>query len=510
MGNSNINSVTMIFKKLNKVSIIYKFIVPIIVILLTILSYCRKDIISTQQGQVEELMISSATRILKLIAKDSVNAVKDKDSAKLNGFIDEIKEDKSISQALFYDSKNEPLTEDSIIDAANFINIEVPIQDKDKTIGKITARINKDIIAQKTGHVSSALFISIIIILLSTAGTLILIFRLLVQKPVDEINRVIRHFTKGDLTVSFTRRYQGEMGEIAKNISIMLTDFNSLVSGIMKDSELLASSSEEFSATSRENVKNASSQTKKIQQSYESVLIFKEAVDGIFTSSDSANRESLEATSSASEGQVIIKQTIDSMMKTSASVTSAAKTINELGESSKQIGNITAVIRGITNKTNLLALNAAIEAARAGEHGLGFAVVADEVRKLAERTTIATKEIETMIQKIQDLTSSVVNLMDNTTKEVEQSVGYVQNAGSALLQILNKIKVVSNEIGSIVEAITVQKSTSDSIVTDFENVANVAQGFTVNAMQTSKASNELSKLAAELEQMIHNFKIKSN
>ena len=56
----------------------------------------------------------------------------------------------------------------------------------------------------------------------------------------------------------------------------------------------------------------------------------------------------------------------------------------------------------IAAQTNLLALNAAIEAARVGEHGKGFAVVADEVRKLAERSSLATREIATLVKGIQE------------------------------------------------------------------------------------------------------------
>jgi methyl-accepting chemotaxis protein len=81
------------------------------------------------------------------------------------------------------------------------------------------------------------------------------------------------------------------------------------------------------------------------------------------------------------------------MRSIAETVQSAAGTIEELGRSSAQIGEIVTVINGIADQTNLLALNAAIEAARAGEHGRGFAVVAAEVRKLAERSQVAAKEI---------------------------------------------------------------------------------------------------------------------
>src|SRR5260370_42634924 len=96
-----------------------------------------------------------------------------------------------------------------------------------------------------------------------------------------------------------------------------------------------------------------------------------------------------------------------------ASVSAAAKKVEELGKSSDQIGRIIGVIDDIADQTNLLARNAAIEAARAGEQGRGFAVVADEVRKLAERTTTATKEIAQMIKNIQNETKVAVLAMES-------------------------------------------------------------------------------------------------
>ena len=157
------------------------------------------------------------------------------------------------------------------------------------------------------------------------------------------------------------------------------------------------------------------------------------------------------------------------MIKISEVVKQSAETVQALGKSSDQIGEIVQVIDDIADQTNLLALNAAIEAARAGEQGRGFAVVADEVRKLAERTTKATKEIATMIKQIQKDTNDAVESMQQGTAEVEVGKKLAEKAGSSLQEIIHGAEQVVDIVTQVAAASEEQSSAAEQISKNIES-----------------------------------------
>jgi methyl-accepting chemotaxis protein len=154
------------------------------------------------------------------------------------------------------------------------------------------------------------------------------------------------------------------------------------------------------------------------------------------------------------QGASVIENTVNEIRRIAESARASSGIIQDLGTQSSQITSIVKTIHDIADQTNLLALNAAIEAARAGEQGRGFAVVADEVRKLAERTSISTKEISLMVEKIHVGTQTAVNSMSSMVKQAEQGVMLANDAGEAI----SKIRQSTNQVVHVINEFTIMLS----------------------------------------------------
>ncbi|MGB9710751.1 MAG: methyl-accepting chemotaxis protein [Thermodesulfovibrio sp.] len=168
--------------------------------------------------------------------------------------------------------------------------------------------------------------------------------------------------------------------------------------------------------------------------------------------------------------------------------------IKELGEATKNIGNIVTSISDVAEQTNLLALNASIEAARVGEAGRGFAVVADEIRKLAQKTDTLTKDISKILGNLSERVITAVKEVEKIKylfREVEEEMRTIRAS-------FEKTKDMSDTVGDAVNTLSTAIEEQSQVLTDVsKRITNTASMLneTYKVFATVvKVNDEISKL----------------
>ncbi|HRC61271.1 MAG TPA: methyl-accepting chemotaxis protein [Candidatus Propionivibrio aalborgensis] len=231
------------------------------------------------------------------------------------------------------------------------------------------------------------------------------------------------------------------------------------------------------------------------------------SIDQVAENAQEAHSISMQASELSTEGTHIIESAASEMQKISDAVQSSATVIEDLGRHSEQISSIVNTIKEIADQTNLLALNAAIEAARAGEQGRGFAVVADEVRKWAERTSLSTTEIASMVGKIQNGTRSAVSSMQSGVVQAGKGVELATQAGNSINEIRSGSMRVTEVVNSISEAIREQVTASSEIAKSVEKVAQMSEENAVAMKDTTQSAHHLKQLSSSLNDSVSRFKL---
>jgi len=329
------------------------------------------------------------------------------------------------------------------------------------------------------------------------------------QRNQDAIMRLLDEMgslAEGDLTVKTTVS-EDITGAIADSVNYAIDELRSLVTTINETSEQVSSSAQETQTTARNLADAAEQQAQQISSATS-------AINQIVSSMDIVSKDSAESADVAersvkiaSHGAEVVRETISGMDSIRDQIQETSKRIKRLGESSQEIGSIVELINDIAEQTNILALNAAIQAASAGEAGRGFAVVADEVQRLAERSTSATKRIETLVQTIQSDTNEAVNSMEQTTAEVVAGARKAEDAGSAL----GDIERVSHDLSALIQSISAAARQQSAAATDISHSMSAIQEITSQtsqgASQTADSIGTLAQLASDLRRSVAHFKL---
>ena len=180
----------------------------------------------------------------------------------------------------------------------------------------------------------------------------------------------------------------------------------------------------------------------------------------------------------------------------------ASREIALLAEKSGSIGEIIESIGQIAKQTNLLALNAAIEAARAGDAGRGFAVVAEEINSLSNESSMATKNIDTILKDILETVTGITGMMDSNRVIVEESNSKLEDT----VQIFNAIFQSSEDVIGTIRLLKEELSNIVSIKEELLFAINEVEGISRTSVEntaqiSTSTQDQVSGVQAILESM---------
>jgi len=367
--------------------------------------------------------------------------------------------------------------------------------------------------------------------------------------PVSRVVQLARSLSKGDLTQRLKMQRKDEIGELAGALDDSCSYLSKIIASVKQNANMQAAASEQMSTISTE----MASSTEEMSTQSETVAGATEEMSASINSMASAAEEmsvNIQSVSSTAEQMSLnmnsVASSIEQMSASIEEVALSAKdgsviaqqamdmsdmtktTMGDLGNAAKEIGEVTNLIKRIAEQTNLLALNATIEAAAAGDAGKGFAVVANEIKELANQSGQAANAIAKRVEGVQENTESAVEAIagiadiiqkvnessSNITHSVAEQTstsneisGNVQQTSAGITNIATSIAELARGANDVSQSAGEAARGVSEVSANILGLSKAVSESNTGAQQVHTTSAELARIAAQIQEMMNEFKV---
>ncbi|QFU23543.1 methyl-accepting chemotaxis protein [Shewanella eurypsychrophilus] len=328
-------------------------------------------------------------------------------------------------------------------------------------------------------------------------------------KPLRTLQQQLDLLGKGELSQEFAKpsvNSNNEVDKITISTSRMADGLRQLILALQTSVKTLESQAENAQKIARLNGEEAQSLMAQTDQIATAIEEMSTSIRDVASHASEGADKSQQVDAASREGHEQLNLVVEGLAKLSQQLNESHASVEGVTKESEAISQVTEVINGIAEQTNLLALNAAIEAARAGEQGRGFAVVADEVRTLAQRTQTSISEISLTINQLQSQVKITAEQMGQSQQLGIASATQGKEASCQLNQITNSIGELAIASSSIASATEQQSAVAEEITRNLHQITELARDGEQRAGETVDSAQELSTIAAEIKQQISIFK----
>jgi methyl-accepting chemotaxis protein len=333
--------------------------------------------------------------------------------------------------------------------------------------------------------------------------------RAALEDAVARYSAMAERIAAGDLTARVDGVSSPELAALSANLNAMADALAALSSRVRGGVERITSSATEILASVSQHTASAREQSTAINEtSVTAEQVRASAEDSARRAEDVAQQAEASAAASQ-EGAEAVAAIIAGMHEIRERVDALGDGILTLTHKTKQIGDITGVVRELADQSNLLAVNAAIEAAKAGEQGRGFAVVAAEVYNLAEQSKRATGQVAEILGEIQAATNAAVLASEEGTKVVESGEDLAARAGEVIGSLSEVVQRAVRAARQIAAAAHQQSVGMDQIALAMKDVGVATEQFVSAAQDSEQAAGKLTTVAGDLDELTAHYTLRS-
>jgi len=295
----------------------------------------------------------------------------------------------------------------------------------------------------------------------------------------NDVGRVLKALSRGDLTERITKDYPGTYGQLKDDANSTVEKLMEIIAQVKFSTDMITAAAQEIAAGNS----NLSQRTEEQASSLE------ETTSSMSELLSTVRRN----TESARHANQLAQGTSDIAEQSGKAVQMLVATMTTINESSRKIEDIISVIDGIAFQTNILALNAAVEATRAGDQGRGFAVVAAEVRSLAQRSAAAAKEIKLLISE--------------SVEKVSVGSRQVKEAADEISDVVTSVQLVASLMKDITAATAEQGMSIEQVNTAITQIDSVTQHNAALVQEAAAAAESMQEQSDALNVVVSTFKL---
>ena len=398
--------------------------------------------------------------LVELVASISPEPILTYNIEYLENFARKAGRDPDLAYVIVLDRSGTPLTRAYAepADKSGVLAFSAPVVESGEKVGEARVGI-------KTSAIESGVARSRRLVLVLGLGTMafvaalvLLLFRIVIMKPLDALTSAARLIAEGDLTHDIAIGTGDELGILAESFRTMVGRLREIVSTLKGSSSELARVAKDLGEHTRAQNALVERQASGIAETSVSTRELEQTANLAASRAASVLEVAKRASEASVAGRGAAEQSAEGIKQIQGAVEDIVAQSGRMLEQARQVGDIVETVRDLAAQSHVLSLNASIEAARAGEAGKSFAVVATEVRALAEQSGAGAARIGKIVQDMLAAVGATMETTERGSRGVEGSTAQIRASGESLREIGGIVRETSDAALQIASAVQQQST----------------------------------------------------